>query len=182
VTVADLVADHRAETPSAAVVALTPDRRELAAGLLDLRTRLYEAVEHRLELARQRVEQFATRPAMRRPLQRVRELEQRLDGLAERLGRAANQRVVQASQEIAALAARLETLSPLNVLTRGYSLTHTAEGKLVRAAGDVKPGDEIVTRVADGSIRSRVEDAGAESTKLEARNSKEDARHGGEAS
>src|SRR5262249_3944029 len=117
VTVADLVADHRAETPSAAVVALTPDRRELAAGLLGLPTRLYEAVEHRLELARQRVEHFATRPAMRRPLQRVRELEQRLDGLCERMQRAANQRVVQASQELAALAARLETLSPLNVLT-----------------------------------------------------------------
>jgi exodeoxyribonuclease VII large subunit len=174
VTVADLVADYRAETPSAAVVALTPDRREMAAGLLELRTRLFEAVEHRLELARQRVEQLATRPALRRPLQRVRDLEQRLDDTAERLYRAANQQVIQVSQKLAALAARLETLSPLNVLTRGYSLTHAADGKLVRAAGDVKPGDELVTRVAAGSIRSRVVNAGPESTKSEARNSKED--------
>jgi exodeoxyribonuclease VII large subunit len=157
VTVADLVADHRAETPSAAVVALTPDRREMVAGLLEARTRLAEAVEHRLQLARQRVEQLAARPALRRPLQRVRDLEQRLDDLGERMRRAANQRVIQATEKVAALAARLETLSPLNVLTRGYSLTHTADGRLVRAAADVTPGDVLVTRVASGTIRSRVE-------------------------
>jgi exodeoxyribonuclease VII large subunit len=157
VTVADLVADHRAETPSAAVVALTPDRREMLAGLLEARTRLAEAVEHRLQLARQRVEQLAARPAFRRPLQRVRDLEQRLDDLGERVRRAGNQRVIQAADKIAALAARLETLSPLNVLTRGYSLTHTADGQLVRSAADVTPGDVLVTRVARGSIRSRVE-------------------------
>jgi exodeoxyribonuclease VII large subunit len=160
VTVADLVADHRAETPSAAVVALTPDRREMAAGLLELRTRLYEAASRRVDSARDRVEQLATRPALRRPLQRVRDLEQRLDDTAERLKRAANQRLVQAGAQLAALAARLETLSPLNVLARGYSLTHTADGKLVRAAADVKPGDVLVTRVAAGQVVSRVETSG----------------------
>jgi exodeoxyribonuclease VII large subunit len=168
VTIADLVADHRAETPSAAVVALTPDRREMAAGLMELCTRLAEAIEHRLELARQRVEQLAARPAFRRPLQHVHDLRQRLDTAAGRLSRAANTAVIQATEKLAALAARLESLSPLNVLTRGYSLTHTADGKLVRDAGAVAPGDVLVTRVAAGSIHSRVE-----STKPETRNSKE---------
>jgi exodeoxyribonuclease VII large subunit len=157
VTLADLVADYRAETPSAAVVALTPDRREMTAGLLELRTRLSEAVAHRLELARQRVQQFAARPALRRPLQRVRDLEQRLDGLAARLHRAAGQRVARTGADLAARAARLETLSPLNVLTRGYSLTHTADGTLVRSADQVSPGDVLVTRVATGKVVSRVE-------------------------
>ena len=157
VTVCDLVADHRAETPSAAVVALTPDRREMAAGLLELRTRLYESVDRRLELARQRVEQLAARPALRRPLQRVRDLEQRLDTVADRMQRAANARVGQTAAQLAALAARLETLSPLNVLTRGYSLTHTNDGKLVRDAAAVRPGDVLVTRVAAGTVVSRVE-------------------------
>jgi exodeoxyribonuclease VII large subunit len=157
VTVCDLVADFRAETPSAAVVALTPDRREMAAGLLELRTRLYETVDRRLELARQRVEQLAARPALRRPLQRVRDLEQRLDTVAERMERAATARVGQTATQLAALAARLETLSPLNVLTRGYSLTHTPDGKLVRDAAAVRPGDVIVTRIAAGRVVSRVE-------------------------
>jgi exodeoxyribonuclease VII large subunit len=71
-----------------------------------------------------------------------------------------NQRLVQSSTKIAALTAHLESLSPLNVLTRGYSLTHKASGELIRAATEVEPGDLIVTRVAIGKIVSRVEEAG----------------------
>ncbi|MBN9120930.1 MAG: exodeoxyribonuclease VII large subunit [Planctomycetes bacterium] len=156
VTVADLVADHRAETPTAAVVALTPDRREVMAALSTLRERMAEATDRRLKLARQRLDQLATRPAFRRPLQRVHDLEQRLDDTAARLARAVRLRLVQAAQKLAEVSARLETLSPLQVLARGYSLTHTADGKLVRAASGLRPGDLLVTRVADGTIRSLV--------------------------
>jgi exodeoxyribonuclease VII large subunit len=157
VTVADLVADLRAETPSAAVVALAPDRSELTGAILELHSQLTQAVEHRLELARQRVEQLASRPAMRRPLQRVRDLEQRLDETASRLHRAASKRTIQAGEKLAAVGARLESLSPLNVLTRGYSLTHTDDGKLISAASDVRVGQVLVTRLASGEIVSRVE-------------------------
>ena len=159
VTIADLVADFRAETPSAAVVAVTPDRSGMLDDLRELRTRLYEVVERRLDSARERLEQFASRPAFRRPLQRVRELEQRLDGTAERLLRAVRQRLIQAGSQLEALAARLETLSPLNVLTRGYSLTQTADGKIVRDSKEVSPGNVLVTRVAKGQITSRVENS-----------------------
>jgi exodeoxyribonuclease VII large subunit len=144
VTVADLVADHRAETPTAAVVALTPDRHEVLAALRTLRARLAEAADRRLRFARQRLDGLATRSALRRPLQRIQDLEQRLDDTAARLARAARLRLVQAAQKLAAISARLETLSPLQVLARGYSLTHTNDGDL------------IITRVAEGSIRSLV--------------------------
>jgi exodeoxyribonuclease VII large subunit len=159
VTVADLVADHRAETPTAAVVALTPDRREVLASLRDFRTRMAVAAERRLKLAKQRVDQLATRPAFRRPLQRIQELEQRLDDTAERLARAARLRLAQATQKLAELSARLETLSPLQVLARGYSLTHTADGSLVRDLAGLRPGDLLITRVAGGRIRSLVTEA-----------------------
>jgi exodeoxyribonuclease VII large subunit len=162
VTVADLVADHRAETPSAAVVALTPHRLELMAGLEEFRGRLTEAVSHRLRLARQQLEQVATRPAFRRPLQRLQELEQRLDDTAARLHRAAKLRLALANERLAGLAGQLETLSPLNVLARGYSLTHADDGRLVRAAAEVRPGDRLTTRVASGEIVSRVEDTNVE--------------------
>lgn len=160
VTVADLVADHRAETPSAAVVALTPNRPELLTGLLEARVRLNEAVARRIELARARVDQLAGRPAFRRPLHRVRDLEQRLDDTAARLHRAARVRLTLASEKLTALAAQLETLSPLNVLARGYSLTRTPDGKLIRTAADVQPGDTIVTRVSNGEIESVVSRTG----------------------
>jgi exodeoxyribonuclease VII large subunit len=162
VTVADLVADHRAETPSAAVVALTPNRLELMAALEEFRGRLTEAVTHRLRFTRQRLDQIATRPAFRRPLQRLHELEQRLDETAARLHRAAKLRLALATERLAGLAGQLETLSPLNVLARGYSLTRTDDGRLVRAAADVKPGDRLTTRVASGEIVSRVEDTNGE--------------------
>lgn len=158
VTVADLVADHRAETPSAAVVALTPHRLELMGALEDLRGRLTDAVSHRLELARQRLDQIGTRPAFRRPLQRLQELEQRLDDTAARLHRAAKLRVALSTERLSALAAQLETLSPLNVLARGYSLTRTDDGRVVRDPADVQPGDRLTTRVAHGEIVSRVEE------------------------
>lgn len=156
VTVCDLVADHRAETPSAAVVALTPHRDELLTSLTDLGGRLREAVTHRLEVARRTLDQLASRPALRQPLRRVHDLGQRLDDTAARLHRAARQRLTHESDRVAALAARLDTLSPLNVLARGYSLTRTADGRLVRAAADVVPGDRLVTRLADGEVESRV--------------------------
>jgi exodeoxyribonuclease VII large subunit len=159
VTVADLVADHRAETPTAAVVALTPDRREVLTALGTMRERMAEAAERRLRLARQRLDQFATRPALRRPLQRIRELEQRLDDTGARLARAARLRLAQAEQKLAEVSARLETLSPLQVLGRGYSLTHTADGRLVRDPAGLRPGDLLLTRAAGGTIRSLVTEA-----------------------
>ena len=163
VTIADLVADHRAETPSAAVVALTPHCREMTTGFLELHTRLSEAMNHRLVMARHRVEQLGSRPAFRQPLQRIRDLEQRLDRSADGLKRVINQRVGKSSDRIAALAARLESLSPLNVLTRGYSLTHKDSGELIRSASEVERGELLRTQVALGVIFSRVEGT-AEST------------------
>jgi exodeoxyribonuclease VII large subunit len=163
VTIADLVADHRAETPSAAVVALTPHCREMTTGFLELHTRLSEAMNHRLVMARHRVEQLGSRPAFRQPLQRIRDLEQRLDSSADRLKRVMNQRVGKSSDKIAALAARLESLSPLNVLTRGYSLTHKDSGELIRSASEVERGELLRTQVGVGVIISRVEGT-AEST------------------
>lgn len=158
VTVADLVADRRAETPSAAIMALTPDRRDLMQGLLDLRGRLQDAVCHRVELARARVDQLAGRPALRKPYDRVRELEQKLDDTAARVHRAARLRLDRARDRTAALAEQLESLSPLNVLARGYSLTLAEDGgRVIRAATEVGPGDRIVSRVAAGRIVSRVE-------------------------
>src|SRR5439155_15835175 len=122
------------------------------------RDRLGEAVSHRLELARQQLDQLTDRWPFRRPLERIRTREQGLDELAGRLHRAAKVRLSRAAEKLAALAGQLETLSPLNVLQRGYSLTHNDDGRLVRSAAGVRPGDRLVSRVADGEVVSRVED------------------------
>jgi exodeoxyribonuclease VII large subunit len=157
-TIADLVADVRALTPSEAAEKVTPDRAKVLEWLEDLEGRLRRRLLEQLEAARARLADLAGRRCFRAPLGRVRDEERRLDDWAERLGRAARQRVEAARRRLEAAAARLESLSPLNVLARGYSLTRTESGAVVRGAGQVRPGDRLLTTVGDGVIISRVED------------------------
>ncbi len=158
VTVADLVADVRALTPSQAATAVVPDAAEIWRGLLESEARLRGALLGRLEQAKQRIDDLAGRHAFRLPLERIRDREQRLDDWGERLRRAVKQRLVSARERLEAEAGRLESLSPLNVLSRGYSLTRSeADGTVVRDAAQVRPGDRLVTTVQRGTILSRVE-------------------------
>jgi exodeoxyribonuclease VII large subunit len=158
VTISDLVADHRALTPSHAITDLTPDRVTLVTGLFELQTRLKDRVFSRIKQALQKLDSVADRRAFRSPLDRIRDLEKRLDELDGRLGRSANIPVERARQRVASLASQLESLSPLHVLARGYSLTRTPDGHVISDAARVRPGDLITTRLAHGELTSRVED------------------------
>src|SRR5262249_50268066 len=122
-TISDLVADLRALTPSDAALRVTPDRAELLQGLAACAGRLQALMKQRLGVARARLEDRGQRRCFRQPLQRVREHEQRLDDRVARLERAGRQMLAQARQRLAAQSGRLESLSPLNVLGRGYSVT-----------------------------------------------------------
>src|SRR5205823_2615842 len=93
VTIADLVADHRALTPTHAATAVVPDRRELLAGLRGLEARLHDGARRTVERAGRRLDDLAARRALRLPLDRVRDWERRLDDWAERLRRAGQGRL-----------------------------------------------------------------------------------------
>jgi exodeoxyribonuclease VII large subunit len=157
-TIADLVADQRALTPTEAAERVAPDGAELAESLAALAGQMRGLLRRRLELARARLEQLAQRPCLRRPLERIRDAERQLDDLDERLRRALARRLERSRQRLESAAGRLEGLSPLRVLGRGYSLTRRLDdGRVVRAPGQVEPGDWIVTQVEGGRILSRVE-------------------------
>jgi exodeoxyribonuclease VII large subunit len=116
----------------------------------------------RLEIVRRRLTEIAESRVFRMPFERLHEHERRLDDCDERLGRAVQQYMRQASERLASQAARLETLSPLNVLSRGYSLTRReADQTVVRNAQDVAPGERLLTDVRHGRILSRVEEVDA---------------------
>jgi exodeoxyribonuclease VII large subunit len=157
VTVADRVADRRALTPSEAAELVVPSRDELAEWLRGQEKRLRALLLGHLKQARRRWQELADRPAFRLPLERVRERERWLDELAGRMERAVRQRLARARQQVEAAAGRLETLSPLNVLARGYSLTRTESGEVIRSAEQVRAGDRLITTVQHGRIVSRVE-------------------------
>jgi exodeoxyribonuclease VII large subunit len=158
VTIADLVADHRALTPSHAVTSLTPDLAELHDSLNDLSLRMSSLMRRKIERSQERLQNLANRKDFRRPLDRLRDLSQKLDGYEDRLERAEKVRLSRGRERIASLAAQLHSLSPLNILARGYSLTQRAQGELLRNAGSVAVGDRIVTRLDAGEIVSRVEE------------------------
>lgn len=163
VTLADLVADVRALTPSEAAERIAPAASEIAALLAQYARRLVNALGGRASSARARLEALARHHAFRRPHQRVFELSRRLDELDDRMHRAARGYLRMSRQSLDGAASRLESLSPLAVLGRGYSLTQRSrDGLVLRDAGQVQRGDEIRTRLASGRIVSRVERVEAE--------------------
>lgn len=158
VTLADLVADVRALTPSEAAERVVPARDEVAATLDSSRQRLARALCGRADAARTRIEAIACRPVLRRPLDRVHAFTQRCDELLARATRAICAQRERASARATSIAARLVALNPDAVLRRGYSITLRADDEsLVRSALNATQGDELVTRLADGVIKSRVE-------------------------
>jgi len=158
VTLSDLVADVRALTPSEAAERVVPAMDDVRQTLRVQQQRLVTALRKRAMMARAHLDALAARRVLRKPYERIHELSRRLDELAQRSERAMKRRVTEQKRGITAIAARLESLSPLGVLARGYSLTQRAtDGQIVRASGDVTVGDTIVTRLADGQIQSRVE-------------------------
>jgi exodeoxyribonuclease VII large subunit len=162
-TIADMVADVRALTPSEAAERVVPDRAKVQDWLDTVDKRCGAALRRRLGQARDRLEELADRRCFRLPLERVRDEERRLDELCERLSRAARQCVSQARQKADAATARLESLSPLNVLARGYSLSRREQDQvLVRAADQVRPGERVVTVLRSGQFFSRVEEVRAD--------------------
>ncbi len=164
VTLADLAADRRALTPSEAAELVAPVTEELLADLRQIGSRLAGGLRSRAASARSRLDALASRPVFRRPFERVFDLMQRLDELNVRATRAVRGRARLARQQADTLAGRLESLSPLAVLGRGYSLTRrTSDGVLIRVAAGLSPGEQITTRFARGEAVSRVEHVGPES-------------------
>lgn len=154
-SVADLVADRKADTPTAAVAACTPKLDDLRLGLLNAGDRLATAIRNRLQVARQMLTRLTDRPAYRRPYDRLIERERRLAEKADRLTKQFAANLAIRREKVIAAAARLEAVSPLAVLTRGYSLTHRGD-VIVRDAERLTIGDELTTRFARGVAVSTV--------------------------
>ena len=158
VTLADLVADVRALTPSEAAELVVPAAEEISAALRHQQQRLLTALRRRASTCRTRLDWLAARRAFRRPFDLVHDLGRRLDELSARSARAMRQRIIAARRHLDGAAAHLESLSPLAVLGRGYTLTQRLEdGVLVRDASLLAPGDLLATRFAHGQAVSRVE-------------------------
>ncbi|WP_298667240.1 exodeoxyribonuclease VII large subunit [uncultured Methanofollis sp.] len=149
VTLADLAADLRAPTPSAAAELAVPDRADLRAGLEGERRRLQDAVLGRVERCRGDLDALSFRFRPERVGRRVEEERQRLADLEERMRRGYGGRTAQERLALAGLAARLAASDPLAPVRRGYVLVRRG-GEVVRSAGSIAAGDRLDLRFADG--------------------------------
>lgn len=158
VTLSDLVADVRALTPSEAAERIAPAAEEMQDRLTQYRRHLVAGLRSRAVTARAKLDSLASHRVFRRPFERLQLLSRHLDELGVAADRAVRGRVRDSRHKLDTLTASLESLSPLGVLGRGYSLTHRlADGRLVRDARDLSPGDQLRTRFAHGEAVSRVE-------------------------
>ena len=154
-TIADFVADLRAPTPSAAAELVAPDIQNLLKAVSVSRQELNAAMQHVLRDKSDRLEILRGRLQAKSPEMVVERSAERLEALKKRLFSAAEQAAERKSATFLRLVDKLETLSPLKVLLRGYSITFAGE-KAVTSAGEIRVGDEIRTRVSDGTIWSTV--------------------------
>jgi exodeoxyribonuclease VII large subunit len=158
VTLSDLAADVRALTPSEAAELVAPAAEELFAELRQIQKRMTVALRSRALTVRSSLDAIQRHHVFRRPFQLIYDLTRQVDELSGRTTRAIRHRLQLARQQTETFASRLESLSPLAVLRRGYSITErVADGRIIRAASELTPGEEISTRFAHGRSISRVE-------------------------
>ena len=156
VTIADFAADVRAATPSNGAELAVCDRAELRALLEQQARRMEKAQERRLELLRQRLRRLSERPVLRSPEGSLQQKELLLELLRQRLERAAAAAVEKRQRQFAALSGRLDALSPLKVLARGYAVA-TRQEQVLHSVAQLSPGEEIRLRLADGTAFCAVE-------------------------
>ena len=156
VTIADLVADHRAPTPSAAVENIVPDQEELRQQLAAIRSSLVRSIAGQIDAVRVKLENIQSRIPATHRIDAINRLRQVIDQLDLRGQRAAGQQLSGKRRGWQIAAAQLDTLSPLATLARGYSICKDSSGNTVTDAAQVHVGEEVQLRLSRGQLVCRV--------------------------
>ena len=115
------------------------------------------ALSRQLKAARQHLDVLSRFPALRSPTGYIEQREKSLELLKNRLIAAQNQSITRKNQRYIAAVSKLDAMSPLKVLTRGYAMAQTEGGQLLRQVEQVRSGDRFTLQLSDGRIRASVE-------------------------
>jgi exodeoxyribonuclease VII large subunit len=158
-TISDFVADFRAPTPSAAAELVIPRKEDLVNSIRSFTQRLRHTLIAKLALLGERLETLKTSYVMRQPRNLIQQYEQRLDEINRHMGVRIDHIVEMCQECLRATAGKLEVLSPLAILARGYSVTtKLPEGAILKDTQHVKKDDVVETKLGKGKFRSRVEE------------------------
>lgn len=155
-TICDFVADQRAPTPSAAAELAVPDRRELLAQLEAMGERMQARMAGSIQQGRRYLDQLASARSFGRPVSLIEPYHLLLDQKEQLLERSIEARLEERRQTLAKDAARLEALSPLAVLSRGYAAVSDREGHALTRAEGIHIEDTITIRFSDGLVSAEV--------------------------
>ena len=154
-TIADFVADLRAPTPSAAAELAVQNIDKVKENLERYNSRYKLALKKKVELMRLRYEKCMQSRVFKDPFQKINERYVRIDMLVKKMEIMVKDTLNKNKNNAAKVISKLDTLSPLKTLVRGYSLTEL-NGKIVKSANDLKTGDEVSIRFTDGKKNAKV--------------------------
>ncbi|MFW5787776.1 MAG: exodeoxyribonuclease VII large subunit [Halanaerobiales bacterium] len=155
-TIADFVADLRAPTPSAAAELAVSNRLELQKNLQNINKRLLNVMKNNLQHWDNKLQSLAQRSIFTRPQKLFTEQLQSLDNLSMRLEWGINNLLSDYNNKFSILSGKLESLSPLKTLNRGFSVVSDNTGEIVSSINEVNKDSIIYNRLVDGIITSRV--------------------------
>ena len=156
VTISDFVADLRAATPSNAAELAVPDQEALLQTLDSMSMAMASSLNRQLKGARQHLDVLSKSAALQSPTGYLDQKRKHLELLQNRLVSAETRIVDRKKQQFVANVSKLDAMSPLKVLTRGYALAHTEDGTLLKSVNQVEAGDRIVVDLSDGKLTASV--------------------------
>ena len=156
VTISDFVADLRAATPSNAAELAVPDQDALRQNLDSISAVMGNIVTRQLKNARRQLNMLAQSPSLTSPEQYIIQRKKALELLKGRIFTAQTRVIHAHKQRFIAATAKLDAMSPLKVLTRGYAMAQDEDKNLVRSVKQTKPGDQLYISVSDGVLTTTV--------------------------
>lgn len=154
-TIADFVSDLRAPTPSAAAELAVPNISDVIYTISTYQNRYRVALKRKLELMKLRYEKCMTLRVFKEPLQKINEKSISLDMLVKSIGNSINQKVTKARAESIKLIAKLDALSPLKTLSRGYIIAEK-DGKIISNVDETNVDDILELRLKNGKLKTKV--------------------------
>lgn len=158
VTISDYVADLRAATPSNAAELAVPDSIEIRDALLGMEIRMNQALKRIIDTRRERLVTISEKRVLKNPLFYIEDKRVLLDHVQKQFVSAARRNVSLKKERFVHLAASLDAMSPLKVLSRGYSFVQKTDGSVVKAATEVTMGESLKLRLSRGSLSCEVKE------------------------
>lgn len=156
-TICDFVADLRAPTPSAAAECAVPDERELKAFIYSCRQHIFSLTKSTLDSERSKLLAISKSGALKDPHVKISDNRRELVYLSEKLSGFVEGALINNKAKLSSLAGKLDALSPLGVLARGYSLTLCGD-KIIKKTENIRIGDTVTVKLSDGEFNAEITD------------------------